>query len=288
MTVSRTLQVATLGNESVSDGDTSAYIIPYAIAGLALLACIVLGGQFGYYWICKHVFGREDPIDPKELLAGLSDDQRSTAVEMVVTSRSSVPTATEEGNEEKKAEPIPATKNSENDGVPTDTVTSARDEAQTIGSSQTTNESAKGDKPKDVSEFVSDVEEGAVASEEADESDQRSQEKNVGPLQTSGESASPVEDEMINDEEENEHVCPICLGEFDEDEAVFASKQCSHKFHAQCILEWLHTKERNDCPVCRSEVISEEEMVSAALVLVKQENKKAKENSREKRPEAEV
>jgi Ring finger domain len=50
--------------------------------------------------------------------------------------------------------------------------------------------------------------------------------------------------------------CPICLGEFQDQEKVCQSKDapsCSHVFHYKCLQAWLlkHTS----CPVCRHEMV---------------------------------
>jgi hypothetical protein len=62
-------------------------------------------------------------------------------------------------------------------------------------------------------------------------------------------------------------VCPICLGSYKEGNMLFASKHCAHIFHGDCILEWL-TNRREDCPICRVQMVTEEEMVASAMALV--------------------
>lgn len=43
--------------------------------------------------------------------------------------------------------------------------------------------------------------------------------------------------------------CAICLGEFEEKEAVKMIPKCHHVFHLQCIDTWLEM--HVTCPVCR-------------------------------------
>jgi len=63
-----------------------------------------------------------------------------------------------------------------------------------------------------------------------------------------------------------ENVCPICLDSWDEGDTIIESKHCSHAFHKSCILLWL---EQNDqCPCCRAQMISEEEIRVTALSVV--------------------
>jgi len=63
------------------------------------------------------------------------------------------------------------------------------------------------------------------------------------------------------------HVCPICLGGYEKGSMLFVSNHCAHIFHGDCILEWL-TKEHEECPICRVKIVTQEEMVTAALTLV--------------------
>lgn len=51
-------------------------------------------------------------------------------------------------------------------------------------------------------------------------------------------------------------LCPVCLLVFEEGEKISRSRNCIHKFHKQCIYEWL---KRNDtCPLCRRDVFTSE------------------------------
>lgn len=52
--------------------------------------------------------------------------------------------------------------------------------------------------------------------------------------------------------------CPICLDKFNPDDTV-KEITCNHVFHSECITEWL-TKENYNCPVCRKEVGSREDL----------------------------
>merc|ERR1712072_1455593 len=51
------------------------------------------------------------------------------------------------------------------------------------------------------------------------------------------------EDKGFNDDED-EHVCPICLDNFEVDDTVMWSSRneggsCSHVFHEDCLMQWL-------------------------------------------------
>lgn len=58
--------------------------------------------------------------------------------------------------------------------------------------------------------------------------------------------------------------CPICLGEFAEDEKTVIKTKCGHTFHADCLHSWKLTQSdaamrsgepiRITCPSCRTEL----------------------------------
>ncbi|KAK7346985.1 hypothetical protein VNO80_21509 [Phaseolus coccineus] len=52
-----------------------------------------------------------------------------------------------------------------------------------------------------------------------------------------------------NDPKENKEKCPVCLEEFCSGEDIGKLHSCVHKFHFDCIKQWL--MQRNLCPVCR-------------------------------------
>ena len=49
--------------------------------------------------------------------------------------------------------------------------------------------------------------------------------------------------------------CSICLAEFQPKETVSwaKSKECSHVFHQDCIIQWL--EKHDECPLCRIDII---------------------------------
>lgn len=58
-----------------------------------------------------------------------------------------------------------------------------------------------------------------------------------------------------NEEEEEEICCPICLVEFEKEDAVTHLPRCSHLFHIHCIEHWL-LRGHLTCPLCRSFVLA--------------------------------
>eukprot|EP00571_Detonula_confervacea_P006762 CAMPEP_0172315630 /NCGR_PEP_ID=MMETSP1058-20130122/25814_1 /TAXON_ID=83371 /ORGANISM="Detonula confervacea, Strain CCMP 353" /LENGTH=271 /DNA_ID=CAMNT_0013029749 /DNA_START=57 /DNA_END=872 /DNA_ORIENTATION=+ len=45
--------------------------------------------------------------------------------------------------------------------------------------------------------------------------------------------------------------CAICMVEYDIGDVVIHSKNCSHAFHQDCILDWV-SRDNRDCPSCRA------------------------------------
>lgn len=50
--------------------------------------------------------------------------------------------------------------------------------------------------------------------------------------------------------------CGICIDEFCANQSTFTTK-CNHRYHNQCLTQWLLTK--NTCPLCRCELYEKDE-----------------------------
>jgi hypothetical protein len=59
----------------------------------------------------------------------------------------------------------------------------------------------------------------------------------------------------LDEDEDQDEICSICLVEFEGEDAVSKLRRCEHVFHFNCIEQWL---ERNQfsCPLCRSLLFS--------------------------------
>ncbi|XP_047953163.1 RING-H2 finger protein ATL80-like [Salvia hispanica] len=49
--------------------------------------------------------------------------------------------------------------------------------------------------------------------------------------------------------EEGDGGCAICLGEYKAGEWRATISECKHRFHAECVMEWIKLK--CTCPLCR-------------------------------------
>ncbi|KAL1190166.1 RING-H2 finger protein ATL18 [Cardamine amara subsp. amara] len=86
----------------------------------------------------------------------------------------------------------------------------------------------------------------------------------LGRLKKNGGDAEAHDDEdyhltgvMFGDkekEDEEEISCPICLVEFEAEDAVTHLPRCTHLFHIHCIEHWL-LRGHLTCPLCRSFVL---------------------------------
>ena len=63
-------------------------------------------------------------------------------------------------------------------------------------------------------------------------------------------------DENVNAKQKDEEDCAICLCSMEEGK-VLTLEACSHKFHEDCIKDWL--AEKRDCPMCRKFTLLNEE-----------------------------
>lgn len=61
--------------------------------------------------------------------------------------------------------------------------------------------------------------------------------------------------------EDDDHVCSICLDNFQVGDIVSwsrHSKTCTHVFHTDCVKPWLEDKRQNECPACRVPILLED------------------------------
>lgn len=65
----------------------------------------------------------------------------------------------------------------------------------------------------------------------------------------------------IDDENDEDHECVICLDAFQVGDVVSWSRfseDCYHVFHADCIGPWLEGKRQDECPSCRNRLLLED------------------------------
>lgn len=55
----------------------------------------------------------------------------------------------------------------------------------------------------------------------------------------------------VNNGEEVDESCSICLAEFDKEDVVSKVSKCGHIFHMECIERWINS-DHFTCPLCRS------------------------------------
>lgn len=94
--------------------------------------------------------------------------------------------------------------------------------------------------------------------------------------------SSPAQGDSLLDEEP---VCSICLGEYEEDDeagAVFQSKTCPHRFHSDCILDWLQRQANLECPCCRIPMVDEDDVWKAVKRIRRERKKQLKRERRAK------
>jgi hypothetical protein len=98
------------------------------------------------------------------------------------------------------------------------------------------------------------VESVASDIESLQEQDEGSERKRpVPPDNVEAPCAMGSSDDECQSFSEKEAGCAICLSEFQGHQLVCESNNvlCQHVFHKDCMLEWLTTKQRDCCPMCR-------------------------------------
>ncbi|XP_062180746.1 RING-H2 finger protein ATL74-like [Phragmites australis] len=75
----------------------------------------------------------------------------------------------------------------------------------------------------------------------------------VGSVRKRALRSIPVEVYGRGEEDSEEDVCAICLGEFADGEKVRVLPRCGHRFHVRCVDVWLVS--RGSCPTCRRPVM---------------------------------
>ncbi|KAI7754703.1 hypothetical protein M8C21_025585 [Ambrosia artemisiifolia] len=61
-----------------------------------------------------------------------------------------------------------------------------------------------------------------------------------------------ISNHNILDTSGNETCCSVCLQDFEVGNSAGTFPKCEHKFHPECIYQWLLTN--NSCPVCRTTI----------------------------------
>lgn len=57
--------------------------------------------------------------------------------------------------------------------------------------------------------------------------------------------------EKVKYNEEEPVECEICFENVNKDDTIY-NLECYHKYHSDCLMEWMHYKQ--DCPCCRTPI----------------------------------
>ncbi|KAF3438386.1 hypothetical protein FNV43_RR21148 [Rhamnella rubrinervis] len=82
---------------------------------------------------------------------------------------------------------------------------------------------------------------------------------NLGPILVYSEAKSP----NIAAGRGGELVCPVCLSNFHDKDALRLLTKCDHAFHPHCIDIWLQN--HSTCPLCRANVLADCDVAATAL-----------------------
>lgn len=70
---------------------------------------------------------------------------------------------------------------------------------------------------------------------------------------TTAESVTNNNEVSVTTQRSMDDACVICMAEYEDGEAIKASRRCPHVFHAVCITDWLGRSK--ECPCCRRDFI---------------------------------
>jgi len=80
----------------------------------------------------------------------------------------------------------------------------------------------------------------------------------------------------------NGPMCSICLGDLNENNnnnnnnTTMQVLTCPHQFHRECILDWLQCRGKTECPCCRVEMVSEDDVRRIVKRTRKEQKRQAK------------
>lgn len=79
-----------------------------------------------------------------------------------------------------------------------------------------------------------------------------------------------IEESATSDKATHRDVtCAICINDYEEGEEIIMGNSCPHMFHQECLLQWLY--EHDDCPTCRKDMVTPDQMMHVATELLGQE-----------------
>jgi len=87
-----------------------------------------------------------------------------------------------------------------------------------------------------------------------------------------------------NDISADEPMCSICLMEYEENDFIFKSPKCVHRFHQECLLDWLERRNNTDCPCCREQMVSDEDVWDTVQQLRREQRKLRRQENRRNSP----
>jgi hypothetical protein len=68
----------------------------------------------------------------------------------------------------------------------------------------------------------------------------------------------------------------------EEDDVCFTSRTCIHKFHRDCLLDWLERRDHTECPCCREPMVADEDVWDSVQLMRRQQRKLRRRQTREK------
>jgi len=149
-----------------------------------------------------------------------------------------------------------------------------------------------GDETRETSDDLIEADTGSISDDEEDDGVDTESDPDVEQaVPVDGEGDEAVDSDSLSFSPD---VCSICLGEYEgvdvgesgENCSVLQSPTCPHKFHTECILDWLQRHNaHSECPCCRVAMVREEDVWRTVKRLRREKRRKLRRERRKARSE---
>lgn len=97
----------------------------------------------------------------------------------------------------------------------------------------------------------------------------------AGDIEACCEVSSVASSNDVDNDDDVENVCSICLGHYGNEASEWSSPVCKHKFHRECLLAWLEQPGKTECPCCRKDFVEEDRVWKAVKQLRRKKRRKS-------------
>eukprot|EP00545_Synedropsis_sp_CCMP1620_P012003 CAMPEP_0119015714 /NCGR_PEP_ID=MMETSP1176-20130426/11474_1 /TAXON_ID=265551 /ORGANISM="Synedropsis recta cf, Strain CCMP1620" /LENGTH=355 /DNA_ID=CAMNT_0006969027 /DNA_START=226 /DNA_END=1293 /DNA_ORIENTATION=+ len=131
-------------------------------------------------------------------------------------------------------------------------------------------------------ELLTEVGNNRTNTENTEEgNEERRAEQSVLPP-TDTDTEAEAQDNHDDIDTNGEPICSICLMEYENDDVCFTSRTCVHKFHRDCLMDWLERRNHTECPCCREPMVADDDVWDTVQQMRRQQRKLRRRQTRGK------